>query len=367
MSFSKKAFLNILIDISINFFFGLIVFLLLLVMIQTFSLSEDIINFGADTKTILQILFYISLSFLPIIIPMSFLFAVLMTFSRLNMESELIALKSLGLSHVFLFLAPFLFSIFCVFVSSNLSFHIAPWGQKKIAEIFKNLAQDRIKLNIKEGIFTTQFRNIVIYANKISNDSTKLSQLFIYSRAIKNEPITLTAQNGRIETSKNKDGSYGHIKLTDGHIHQSNHNAHTKVSFAENIVNLYDPVQATFGKKNIMSLSLTDLKSKLTNKDTKKKDLLKANIEISKRWALSFANIFFAFIGFGVATLVQRRQSKSNGLVVCVGLIVLYWVLFISSENLAKTEKLPVLTSIWFPNFLFAITGLWFFKRSTQV
>ena len=143
--------------------------------------------------------------------------------------------------------------------------------------------------------------------------------------------MALTAQKGVLTSEKNNSGSYGHLKLTDGQIHQSNPKAHTKVSFSENLVNLYDPIKSTFSAKNVLSMSLEDLRNKLNSTSTKPKEQLQAKIEINKRWALSVVNILFALIGFALATLVQKRQAKSNGLVICVGLLVLYWVLFILS------------------------------------
>ncbi len=367
MFFSKKAFFYILTDLLTNLFFGMVIFLFLIVMIQSFSLSEDIINFGADIPSVIKIISYISLSFLPIIIPMSLLFALLMTYSRLNMESELIALKSLGLSTKTLFLPALVISLGCSFISSQLSFYIAPWGQKKMAQLFSELAQSRVKLNIKEGVFTTKFKDVVVYADKISRDKSEIDRLFIYNDAKDINPIAIVAQKGFFKTQKDTTGAFGFIKLTDGHIHKTSESSHTKVSFNENIINLYDPKKFGSIKKKPILMSLPEIKKTMIDSEKNSRIHLKAEIELNKRWALSLASLIFSFIGFGIATIIQKRQSKSNGFVACAVLIIVYWLLFVSSENLAKNNKLPVMISLWSANMIYFITGLYLFNKSSKI
>ncbi len=367
MVFSRKAFSYLIIDLITNLFFGMIIFLFLIIMIQSFSLSDDIINFGADFFSICKIILYISLSFLPVIIPMSLLFSLLMTYSRLNMESELVALKSLGLSTKNLFLPALVLSLGCSYISAQLSFYIAPWGQKKMARLFSELAQSKVKLNIKEGVFTTQFKDVVIYADKISKDKSEIDRLFIYNEVKGTEPIAIVAQKGYFKSQKKEGGAFGFVKLNDGHIHKTNENSHTKVSFNENIINLYDPQKLGSIKKNPMIMSLSEIKMTMKEAAIDSKNYLKANIELNKRWALSLASLLFSFIGFGIATITQKRQSKSNGFVACVALIVVYWLLFVSSENLAKSGKLPVIVSLWGANFLYLVTGIYLFRKSSKI
>jgi len=366
MVFSRKAFSYLIVDLITNLFFGLVLFLFLIIMIQSFSLSEDIIAFGADFYSICKMIVYISLSFLPIIIPMSLLFSLLMTYSRLNIESELVALKSLGLSTKNLFLPALVLSLGCSYLSAQLSFYIAPWGQKKMAYLFSELAQTKVKLNIKEGVFTTQFKDVVIYADKISRDKTEIDRLFIYNEVQGTEPIAIVAQKGFFKSQKKEGGSFGFVKLNDGHIHKTSEDSHTKVSFTENIINLYDPQKLGSIKKNPMLMSLPEIKNSIQTSSPDSKDQLVANIELNKRWALSIASLLFSFIGFGIATMTQKRQSKSNGFVACVALIVVYWLLFVSSENLAKSGKLPVIISLWGANLIYFITGLYLFNKSSK-
>ncbi len=336
-------------------------------MIQSFSLSEDIIGFGADTLSLLKIIGCISLSFLPIIIPMSFLFSLLVTYSRLNMESELIAFRSLGISTRQLFLPAFILSLGCSFLSAQLSFYIAPWGQKKLAGIFSELAQSKIKFNLKAGVFSTDIKGVMVYVDSIDKNKTELERLFIFNELDEKNPVAIMAHKGHLKTKKDNKGAYGFLKLTDGSVYKTNEDSHTKLSFSENLINIYDPIKTGSIKSTPMLMDIAQIKSLLSTVKKGSKKFIRAQIEFHKRWALSLASILFSFIGFGIATLAQKRQSKSNGFVNCVALIVIYWLLFVSSESLAKSGKIPVLVSLWFANVLYLFAGLYLFRKSSRI
>ena len=71
---------------------GVVVFVSILLLFQGLRLTEFILIHGVKTETILRIMMYLSISFLPVILPMSLLFSVLLTYTRLSQDSEIVAL-----------------------------------------------------------------------------------------------------------------------------------------------------------------------------------------------------------------------------------------------------------------------------------
>ncbi|HVK62098.1 MAG TPA: LptF/LptG family permease, partial [Bdellovibrionales bacterium] len=74
-----------------TFFIGVIVFVFILLMFQALRLTEFVLIHGVQVTTIVQMMGYLSTSFLPILFPMSLLFTVLLTYSRLSADSEIVA------------------------------------------------------------------------------------------------------------------------------------------------------------------------------------------------------------------------------------------------------------------------------------
>ena len=86
---------------------------------------------GIKLSTILNIMGYMSISMLPLILPMSLLFAILMTYNRLSQESEIIAMKSIGLHGFTLLLPALVLSFIITYFSAQTAFYIAPWGNRQ--------------------------------------------------------------------------------------------------------------------------------------------------------------------------------------------------------------------------------------------
>src|SRR3989338_221600 len=82
------------------FFLGLTVFVFILVMSQILRLNELIIVYGVGLWTVMNLVFFLMISFLAISIPIAFLFSVIMLFGRLSSDSELTAMKASGFSVV---------------------------------------------------------------------------------------------------------------------------------------------------------------------------------------------------------------------------------------------------------------------------
>src|ERR1017187_2009210 len=88
-----------------SFILGNIIFIFILLMSQVLRLSDFIIIHGGSFKVVMQLVTYMTISFLPACLPISLLFSVLLTYGKMSSDSEIVAFKSLGL-HMGYLLAP---------------------------------------------------------------------------------------------------------------------------------------------------------------------------------------------------------------------------------------------------------------------
>src|SRR6266576_1035444 len=80
-----------------TFILGNVVFIFILLMFQMLRLSEFIIARGMPVYLVLEMVVFMTISFLPACIPISLLFSILLTYGRLSSDSEVVALKASGL------------------------------------------------------------------------------------------------------------------------------------------------------------------------------------------------------------------------------------------------------------------------------
>ena len=167
-------------EILPSFLFGVIVFVFILLMFQALRLTEFVLIHGVEVTTILKIMGYLSISFFPVILPMSLLFAVLLTYVRLSHDSEVVALKALGLNHFHIAMPAFVLSIVVSIVSAHTSFELAPWGNRKFEVLINKMKKTKAATTLRAGVFSEGFFDLVIYTNDVNEKTGELKKVFIY-------------------------------------------------------------------------------------------------------------------------------------------------------------------------------------------
>ena len=86
------------------------------------------------------------------------------------------------------------------------------------------------------------------------------------------------------------------------------------------------------------------------------------DVEIYKKYALSFACVVFVLIG---APLAVRYPRGGLGLVIAAssGIFAVSWVGLIGGEGLADRGYAPPVIAMWAPNMIFTILGIWMALR----
>ncbi len=346
-----------------TFFLGVVVFVFILLMFQVLRLTEFVLIHGVKLSLVAQMMAYMSTSFLPILFPMSLLFTVLLTYGRLSADSEVVAFRAVGLSMVSIVTPALILSILVGILSLQTTFHIAPWGNRQFEVLFTKAGSMKPGVVLKEGTFSEGFFDLVVYANKVDSNAGKLSQVFIYDER-KQPPLTIIAKEGSIVVDPDKPGHSALLQLIDGSVHSVSAGAHTKIDFSDFSVYLSDPTEEQFRNKSPQSMTVDELKAKILEKDLKKDDRLELETEFHRRTAIAFACLLFGLIGVGLGTVANRRNAKSGGAVVCVGLIVAYYIINVLCEGAARQGQILPVVAMWLPNLVFSIAAAWSLKRA---
>lgn len=355
----KKAALYIFFEMLPSFILGLLVFVCIILMFQVLRLTEFALVHGVPLETIAEIIGYVVISLLPVLLPMALLFSVLLTYGRLSQDCEIVALKASGL-HMSSLIAPALVLAGIIgLVSGQLSFNIAPWGNRQFEVLYTNLANTKAAAAVKEGTFSEGFFDMVIYANKVASDEGHLKDLFIYDEKSSDIPLTIIAKDGYIIPDPQNPRTEILLRLKNGEIHRQAQ-AHTKISFENYDVKFSQNLQLIEREKSPPSLTLEEIRRRLKESSLDKDPELKRTLqaEYHKRIAISVLCFVFALIGVGLGINTNRRAAKAGGMILCIGLIIFYWVLYVSAEGMARGGTLPAGIAIWSPNVIFGLLGL---------
>jgi lipopolysaccharide export system permease protein len=346
------------------FLMGVVIFVTILLSMQALRLTEFVLVHGVKLSSIGEIMLYQSVSLLPVILPMSLLFSVLLTYNRLSNDSEIVAMKSLGLSMAQLTVPAIVLAIAATLMSAQTSFYLAPWGNRKFEVLIADLARQKVTGALKEGVFSEGFFDLVVYANHVDSKEGLLRDVFIYDERDAKAPITIIAKAGQMIQENKKSGQAGLLRLSNGNIHRTHQNTYTKVDFDSYDINLFSAYDMSEAEKTPPSMTLDDLNRELKRKDMDPKDYRRLELEYHRRWSLSGACLIFALLGVGLGTVTNRRSSRGGGFVICLGLLIAYWVCYVGADNAAQNGLMPASIGLWLVNGVFLAFALNTMKRS---
>lgn len=361
---ARLALKYIFFEMLPSFLLGVFIFVFILLMFQALRLTEFVLVHGVKWDVVLRMMIYLSVSFLPVILPMSLLFSILLTYGRLSNDSEIIALKSLGLNNSHLSIPAFILAGFTALVSAQTSFQIAPWGNRRFEVLINELGQLKASATIKAGVFSEGFFDLVVYANEVNSQDGKMKKIFIYDERNQKSPLTIIAKSGEMLQSSDVKGHQSRLRLHNGDIHKTQGATYTKIDFDSFDISLFDPIEFNEKTKTPLSYTLHDLNVALAGNTLDEKTRRILTSEFHKRWAIAVACFIFALTGVGMGIVTNKRNAKSGGIVLSIGLIVLYWILYIAFEGFARNQTLPVVLAVWMPNAIFGSIGLFSFIRS---
>lgn len=353
VTLGRKATSYLFFEIWPSLILGVLVFIFILLMAQALRLTEFVLVHGISLQTVVEIMSYLSVSFLPAILPMSLLFAVIMTYGRLSQDSEIVALKAVGYSQASLTLPALAISVIVAFISAQTSFKVAPWGNRQFEVLITKLSQTRAGATLKEGTFSEGFFDLVVYANKVNSQNGKIEKVFIYDARQGDVPLTIISKKGQIIQDSKRPGNSVVLQLSDGDIHRKT-DTHTKIKFGTLEFKLTDPIKEELRAKTPPSLTLQEISDQLKFNQLTEDDRRVLSIEWHKRWAISIACVIFGLLGVGLGTETNRRSQKTGGLVLSLAVIIGYWILYVSFEGMARSNQIPVALALWLPNVLFS-------------
>ncbi len=370
------------------FVFSTLFFVVFLLTFQLFRIIKILTSKGVEILAVLELMAHISISFLPMAVPLSALFAMIFTLNKLSEDSEVVAMRSFGLKKHTLFL-PFVFlSIMIAAMIFVLNRNLIPYSKTIFTNSIIHLTSKGNMTDIKSGQFFTEIPGITLFAEDVTEGGVKLSEVFILQKKEVGEHIIFAKRGALIKQSLGELRSPGmRLHLEEGNIVKFSDGKETeKILFEE-----YDfPVLSGGGlpgfvtkdsmrsnaelkavikerEVEIARLSKLDSENKLSGNQKNtfnnlKKDLPKSEIEYWTRFNTPLQVILFMFLGFSLGIKRGRGKSKSSG---SLGMFFLigYYVLFFTGVSLAQKGVAPTYVVVFTPTLITFILGSYFYRN----
>lgn len=350
-------------EVLFGFIFGTLIFIFILLMFQAIRLSEFMVVHQVALKDIGRIWIFLMVSFLPVAIPVAFLFSVLMGISRANTDGEILAMQANGVSLPQLFAPLFIFSFFVSLFCLYTSFYLGPQGNRKFEVMITRLTHERAISTLRPGVFTG-FHGLTLFAEQIQPLKNEMRRVFIYDEREGDHPLAITAQAGILKNVPEQ--GVLTLRLSNGAIHvdrKQTTDALQKIEFDVYDINLDVPLPGVYWRDySPQSYTYDHFVTRLKETEHDVPLHRKILVEYHRRFALSFACMVLAGLGFFIGVFSQRGV-RSTAILICLGVGVAYWLAYVGANAAATTGTVWPWFGVWFPNFLFAAIAFWSYRR----
>ena len=348
------------------FIMGVVVFTFILIMFQILRFTEFMVVHGVDFILVFKLIYYLTIAFLPITVPVSFLFSVLLVFSRLSGDNEITAFKASGIS-IYQLMYPVLFvSMIAAVITFYVSFYEGPWGNRNFENTLHKIGSAKATIQLKEGFFNDSLvKDFMLYAAEIDSENGIMKKLFIYDERDRENPIAVTAKKARIEVEDSTKRT--ELLLYEGYITflRDAGSKYRRASFNEYRILLYEGSIVGDMKPNPPSLTYSELRNQII-KAQKDKDVSwynKMTVEFHRRFAIPFACLIFGFLGITFGNATNRSVHYGAGMLSFI-VMVMYWVIYITATSMGSKGQIQPVLSVWIANMLFMMfSGYLFFRK----
>jgi lipopolysaccharide export system permease protein len=326
-------------------------------MVRFFDL---IIAKGVSIREVSLLFLYMSPFILALSIPISVLVSVVLAFNRLSSDSEIIAMKAIGINLAKLSRAPLWLGLFAYIITSLISFYLLPDANLALKNEFFNIIIRKTTVGINEKAFNTFTSDIIFYVDNLSKDREIMNHVIIYDTRDPKVPNTIIARQGRFIVDKlNKTIT---LSLQDGTIQQLGDDPDTirlinfqdyDLSFSQSEVS----PSMSYYNKSTFEMTIPELVHRYYELKKKKAQYNSLLTDIAERFAIPFTVIIFAIMGIPLG-IKSPRSGKAYGITIAVILVLLYYIVLSGAETVGKLNILNPLIAVSLVDIFFLVIAL---------
>jgi len=340
---------------------GCVIFTFILFMKELPRILEMVVHNSSTLASVVEVFLFTLPNFLMVTVPMAVLVGVLLGFSRLAADSEIIAMRASGLGIGYFVRVAFIVALGGTALGLVNSLYLAPRANQAILAMDKALAM-QASYEIEPRVFDEDFRNFVLYVQDVRSGTGAANwrQVFMANTTDPTTPMIITAASATVANDGMSDSTQELLmRLRDGSRHETVSGQPQQYN-----ISIFDFIdmplasnqqnEAHLGRldTNIYAMSTNDLWQRRHGPDGKR-----FMIEIHKRFSYPVACLVLMLVGVPLG-VTSQRGGKSSAWVFTILLVFLYYLVSSTGIALGKQNWISAFFAVWSANLIFAAGGL---------
>jgi LPS export ABC transporter permease LptF len=345
------------------FLFTWILLSVILFVQQASRYSDIFFNANLPTGLIWQLTFALVPSVIAFTCPMAILVGVIIGLARMRGDSELTAIRAAGVGNFQVVLPVAFLGLLLSAFAFLINWQGVPLAAQVVRKVALQTALFKMESPIEPGVFNTEIRGYTVYVKSGDILRGTWENIFIFNEDKQTGQMRLiTSRNGKID-SNNEDSE---LVLEEAHVSTFTPNDAAKPVLFDKIKNLRFVIQTKRGEiierlskteENADELGLSELAAFARKKEGKERT--EAEILWQRRIILSITPLLFALLG---ASLILRfnRGGRGFGIFLALMSLIGYYLLALLGEQLARTNRIGVLSGGALPVVVTVALIIWF-------
>lgn len=373
-----------------------------------FDMAGLIIRRSLSAGAVGELLLYSLPNIVVLTLPMSLLFGLLIAIGRLSSDSEIVAMRALGISTRKIYRPVFLFSFVIFLLTLYLINFVLPQGNSKFVALRAELTAASAERVVKPRVFHTEYENLMIYVNDVDPGTGEWKGVFVAdSRGDYSQDATTPAQVAQQAAAQRQDddamgglatqGAGQRVIVSDrGSVSLERPSKNIWMNLAGAETHVWDPgkpdrydhtdsatqrillptrsggttfdtntLARSFREMNLGELLNQERQLSRSNSIADRYNRNIALVEIHKKFAIPFACIAFGVLGLPLG-ITNRRGGKSSGFSLSIAIIVGYYLMVTNGEELAGSGKIPPAVGMWAANVILLVLGIYLLIRANR-
>ncbi len=337
---------------------GCALFTFILFMPQLPHILEIVVRSSSTWMDVMEIFLFTLPNLFRVTIPMSVLVGILLGFSRLAADSEVIAMRASGLGIGFFVRVASIVAVAGTLLGLGNSLYLAPRANQGILDLQQSIETQQASYEIQPRVFYEDFKNAVLYVQDVRSgaDASNWRQVFMVDVTDPANPIVTTAATATVVSDNTQELM---MRLRDGARYETVAGDPQQFNISSFVttdlpLSLSQQSDVKLGRMDtaIYALPMKALLERVYAPDNKR-----YLIELYNRFSFPAACLVLMLVGVPLG-VNSRRGGKSSGFVFTILLVFIYYFLSIIGTELGRQNRLPVFLAVWSANLIFAIAGI---------
>lgn len=335
-------------------------------LVRLIPLLETVLSLHIGLGDFIRLFAYIFPNMLLYILPMACVAGVIVGFTRLTNDREILALKACGVSLVQMLPPVLLIAAAVACMTGLFAIQLIPAGALGAKQLMLQLAKEKIDKGLKEKEFTEALGDLVVYVDTI-DDQQRWHGVYVSDMRGRTQPLVTVAQSGSM--SADMEQMLVTVNLNNGTLHNNEGLDNQVIRFGryQLLVSLQPPT--TVGKRDLTSQNRGAMTQEqllaAANQDPTSQ---RARIYLSEyhhRLALPVGCFILSMIGLPLG-LQASPGRRAVGIPLGLAVFLAYYITLTACRILAEAGNLPLVFGLWLPNMLFTVFAIVLFWRAYQ-